>query len=103
VDAFLLSEDAHATSQERTNLRFHLAMVAAARLVGGRVYAPGQLRTVVTAGTAIAAADLTSCLKVVRESFVERWASTGDGPDKVAKRPDYVDFLLERALPTADA
>ena len=90
MDAFLLSEEAHATLQERTNLRFHLAMVAAARLVGGRVYGPVQLRAVVNAGTTITAADLTKCLKVVRGSFLEWLASTGDGPDKVAKGPDYV-------------
>ena len=57
----------------------------------------------VTAGTALTDADLTDCLKVVRESYAERLASTGDGPDKVAKGPDYVDFLLERALPTGGA
>jgi hypothetical protein len=99
VDAFLLSEEAQATAQERTNLKFHLAMVAAARLVGSRVYAPAQLRKVVTAGTPITAADLPDCWVVVREGFTKRLSENGDAPDKVAKGPEFVDFLLGRALP----
>lgn len=101
VDAFLLSETAGATAQERTNLRFHLSMIAAARLLGARVHNPGQLRAVAEAGTPIADADLDTCLAVVRESFNARVTTTGDGPDKVAKGLDFVDFLLGRALPTA--
>jgi hypothetical protein len=103
VDAFLLSEGAQATAQERTNLKFHLAMVAAARLVGSRVYAPGQLRKVVDAGTPITAADLPDCWAVVRESFAKRVSDLGDAPDKVAKGPEFVDFLLDRALPAGNA
>jgi hypothetical protein len=100
VDAFLLSEDAGATPQERTNLRFHLAMVAAARLVGSRVYAPGQLRNVVADGTPVTPAHLADCLTVVRESFAERVKDSNDAPDKIAKGSDFVNFLLDRALPT---
>jgi len=58
--------------------------------------------TVAEAGTPIADADLDTCLAVVRESFNARVTTTGDGPDKVAKGLDFVEFLLERALPTAD-
>jgi hypothetical protein len=103
VDAFLLSEEANATPQERTNLRFHLAMVAAARLVGSRVYAPGQLREVVAEGTSVTAAHLTDCLTVVRDSFTVRVADSKDAPDKVAKGSEFVEFLLDRALPPEDA
>ncbi|MCU1614163.1 MAG: hypothetical protein JWO98_1703 [Frankiales bacterium] len=103
VDAFLLSEGAQATAQERTNLKFHLSMVAAARLVGSRVYAPGQLRPIVNAGTPIAAADLPDCWAVVRESFTKRVSDSGDASDKVAKGPEFVDFLLDRALPAENA
>lgn len=102
VDAFLLSEAAGATAQERTNLRFHLSMIAAARLLGSRVRDPRQLQTVAAAGTPIADASLGMCLAVLRESFNARVATTGDGPDKIAKSLDFVDFLLERALLAAD-
>ena len=100
VDTFLLSEAAVATAQERTNLRFHLSMIAAARLLGDRVHNPAQLRTIVAAGTPIAESNFDTCLALLRESFSARVASTGDGPDKIAKGSEFVDFLLERALPT---
>lgn len=99
VDAFLLSEAAGATAQERTNLRFHLAMIAAARLTGTRVHSPLQLRPVVQAGKTIIDADLAACLEVVRSSFAERESATGDAADKIAKGADFVDFVLQRALP----
>lgn len=95
VDAFLLSEAADASAQERTNLRFHLSMIATARLVGARVYNPAQLRTVAAANR-IAQADLDACLAVLRESFTQHAADTGDGPDKIAKGSDFVDVLLQR-------
>jgi len=102
VDAFLLSEAAAATAQERTNLRFHLAMVAAARLVGAKVHNPGQLRSIAEAGTPITAADLGCCLHIVRDSFDERVASTGDTADKIAKGPDFVEVLIQVAVPAVD-
>lgn len=103
VDAFLLSEKAGATAQERTNLRFHVSMVAAARLVGDRVRSPIQLRAVAEADTPISDADLTKCLDVVRQAFADHATSTGDANDKIAKGPDFVEFLLARALLVSDA
>jgi hypothetical protein len=99
VDAFLLSETAGVTTQERTNLRFHLSMIAAARLVGAQVHNPAQLKAVGVARIPIEQADLEACLRVLRDSFTARADETGDGPDKIAKGPDFVDFLLTRALP----
>jgi hypothetical protein len=100
VDAFLLSEAAGATVQERTNLRFHLAMVAAARLVGDRVRSPTPLRAL--AGRPITDADLGACLKVVRTCFMEREKTTGDAVDKIAKGAEFGEFLLRCALPEAE-
>jgi hypothetical protein len=96
VDAFLLSETANATAQERTNLRFHLAMVAAARVAGTRVWAPAQLRPVATARTPIASADLATCLKLVRDRFTAFEAKTGDPADKIAKGQEFVELLTEQ-------
>lgn len=101
VDAFLLSEEAGATAQERTNLRFHLAMVAAAKLVGGRTHSPAQLRGVAETENPIANADLVACLAVVRGSFRDFEAQTGDTADKIAKGQDFIEVLLQRrAEPT---
>ncbi len=97
VDAFLLSEAANATTPERTNLRFHLAMVAAAKLVGKQVHSPAQLRSVAMAQTPITDADLPSCLEFLRECFVKFGGKAGDSADKIAKGPEFVEFLLDQA------
>lgn len=99
VDAFLLSEDAGATTQERTNLRFHLAMVAAAKLLGARVHAPVQLGQLATTDSSITEADLALCLGELRESFSLYADKSGDAADKIAKGSDFIEFLLARVLP----
>lgn len=103
VDSFLLSEAAETTPQERTNLRFHLSMIAAARLLKAQVHNPAQLQTIAASGTTITEADLMECLAVLKESLSARINETGDGPDKIVKGPRFVDFLLERALPKPEA
>lgn len=102
VDAFLLSEAAVATAQERTNLRFHLSMIAATRLADARVQNPAQLHPVVLAMTSIADANLEACLAVLRRSFFQQEARTGDGPDKIAKGTEFVEVLLKRAMHTVE-
>lgn len=102
VDAFLAAE-ADVTTQERTNLRFHLAMVAAAKLVGGQVRGLEQLRSTADADRAITEANLPECLAHVREHFTEFQSSTGYAPDKIAKGPEFVDFLLQRTVLTEKA
>ncbi len=99
VDAFLASEAANA--QERTNLRFHLAMVAAATLAGHRIYDPSQLNPIASEERDIGEANLAHCLLGLRESFKEFAELTGDAPDKIAKGPDFVSFLLGRVFPAA--
>jgi len=103
VDAFLASEAANATTQERTNLRFHLAMVAAATLLIRRVYDPANLNSVASEEHDIGEADLAQCLLHLRESFAQFAKQTGDPPDKIAKGPDFVSFLLGRVFPAVPA
>lgn len=98
IDSFLLSEAAGTTPQERTNLRFHLSMITAARLLKARVHNPVQLQHVATAGSSITEADLKECLGILRESLRAYADETGDGPDKIMKGVSFVDVLLQRAL-----
>lgn len=99
VDSFLLSEEAATTAPERTNLRFHLAMLSTAKILGGKVHAPAQLTEIATEGTSISGADLPACLAELREAFAAFAAESGDSTDKIAKGPEFVDFLLDRAFP----
>lgn len=99
VDSFLLTPAATTTAPERTNLRFHLAMLAVARLFGGKVYAPAQLTALANQKKPIADADLSRCLSELRERFKELSAATGDTSDKIAKGSDLVDRILQHAFP----
>jgi hypothetical protein len=62
VDDFLRTEAAHATSSERTNLRFHVSMLAVAKADQGRVYNPSQLKGLVD--NDIGEADFLALLSV---------------------------------------
>ena len=95
VDSFLSSEAAGIATHERTNLRFHLAMLAATRLVDSRVYAPQQLSAAVNDGRSITDADLSSCLEHLRSSLASYAEKTGDAADKVFKGPDFVEYLFD--------
>lgn len=99
VDAFLVSEDANATTQERTNLRFHLAMVAAAKLAGLQIRRPQQLRQLAQQRTPITEAGLGNCLAEVRKCFEEFGKNSGDTADKISKGPKFVEYLLYHTIP----
>ncbi|MFD6609086.1 AIPR family protein [Micromonospora chalcea] len=94
IDAFLASEAAGVSVPERNNYRFHLAMVAAARLVGQPVRSPKQLNRLASAGTPLAEADLPAALEFLRGEFAAHERRTGNSPDKIAKGPDFVEHLL---------
>ena len=75
ANAFLQSnmEDA----SEGTNLRFHLSMLATARLFGGKVNKPEQLWALADDDRKLAEADLLACLTTLRNYHA--WARGGDG------------------------
>ncbi len=98
VDAYLLS-DGTVTTPERTNVRFYVSMLAAAKLLGTRVYAPAQLLPLATTDRDMAEAELRSCLSEVRGAFQDIMGLTGDAADKIAKGGDLVDRLLQQVLP----
>ena len=92
VDAHLMSPVSAASGPERTNLRFHLAMMVAHQLAGERVFAPAQLAKV-TDKSAIDA-DMPMLLGKLRSAFAAFSTKTGDSPDKVAKGKDFVKEIL---------
>lgn len=99
VDVFLVTTAAGTAAPERNNLRFHLAMLATARLFGSRVYAPAQLVALTDAGKEVAEANLTQCLADVRQWYQGYTAITGDAMDKAAKSAEFVDHLFGKAFP----
>ncbi len=98
VDTFLLSDAVQVSPTERTNFRFHIAMVAAARLVGARVHHPSQLGEVVERGAWPSSDDLHSAYRIVAHGYLELVLNGSGLGDKVVKGPDFVEYLHKRAL-----
>jgi AIPR protein len=93
VDSFLLTSIAATTPAERTNLRFHLSMMATAHAFGGRVYAPDQLKKLTEAEVSLVP-NLLGHLEELRKEFAQYISRTGDSMDKAAKSSEFVKHLL---------
>ena len=96
VDAFLATPEAATTPAARTNLRFHLAMVAATRLHGQRIHSPAQLSELATTDCDIGEADLSACLEDLRAWLDEYADHTEDATDKIAKGSEFVAFIHKK-------
>ncbi|MDR7384187.1 AIPR family protein [Promicromonospora iranensis] len=99
VDAFLLTDVAVASASERTNLRFHLAMLATAVLFGARVYNPSQLAKVAGENAELDKGLLSDSLATLRTAFTKVQGKSGGSLDKIAKGPEFVKYLLDEVLP----
>ena len=97
VDAFLQTPDADLSTSERTNLRFHLAMLATTKLLGARVYSPKQLNKIASDASTLNEADLPACLAMLRETMQKLIDETGESPDKIAKGRKFVEAILHTA------
>ncbi len=99
VDEFLRSERAAASASDRTNLRFHVAMLLVAKRLGARVYNPEQLTALV--GTEFSEDELVVALDAVRDALADFQSAHGGQVDKIVKGRDFTDALLEKAFPTS--
>ena len=93
VDAFLQDRSSR---QERTDLRFHVSMLAVARLVGHAVTKPEELEVLANDDVELTDEQLWEALVVIR-SIVERLIDvTGVPRDKISKGRDLVDAILAK-------
>jgi hypothetical protein len=98
VDAFLLS-DGRITSSERTNLRYHLSMLAVAHMHGDRVRHTSQLNKLATGGGMIEQSALAPLMIDLVEWAREFGADRNFSLDRTAKNADFVKVVLEKAFP----
>ncbi|MFF7966794.1 AIPR family protein [Streptomyces sp. NPDC007903] len=94
VDAFLATG---VPPSERTNLRFHLAMLSAAQMLGTAVHNPRQLRGLSDRGVHSDQETLLSLLSLLikeRDLYAE---ANNSSFDKTAKGPIFVQLLLKAA------
>lgn len=94
IDLFLLTAHQQTSASERTNLRFHLSMMAATRLLGKRIYAPTQLRDLATSQTDFSSLDLDSVLGELR-GYYRAYSKVKPGSmEKNAKSGDFVSYVF---------
>ena len=94
VDGFLQTPETGASIPERNNLRFHLAMLATAKLIGTRVRSPNQLNKLANEERTLQEADLPGCLSTLRETMQKLVDETGESRDKIAKGKEFVEEIL---------
>ena len=94
VDGFLQTPETGASTPERTNLRFHLAMLATTKLIGTRVRSPNQLNNLANEERTLQEADLPECLSTLRETMQKLVDETGESRDKIAKGKEFVEEIL---------
>ncbi len=75
-------------------------MLVVARLHGNRVYAPAQLATLASSEPEITDTDLQDTLDDLRRYQQEYADNTGDPLDKIAKGPDFVEYVLKQQFPS---
>lgn len=92
VDAYL---QAHSSSQERTDLRFHLAMMLTVRMLGHSATAPEQLEGIANRNPEPTDDDLNTCLSSLRRIMNEMIRDTGESQDKIAKGREFVERILK--------
>ena len=94
VEAFLQSPESGATKSEFTNLRFYVGMLAAAKALGKKVVAPGELAGIARRGDVVEAKDLAANFKVAQEAMGRLVGATHEAPDKIAKGRRLVEEVL---------
>ena len=95
VDGFLQTPEAGVSTLERINLRFHMAMLATAKLLGARVHAPEQLKKIASEGRTLAEADLPACLAALRMTMQRLVDEADESPDKISKGRQFVEAILD--------
>jgi hypothetical protein len=97
VDAFLRSDEADSDANERTNLRFYLAMLVVALARGQRCYSPAELAD--SAERSFTVDEMKTALAKVRTALAEFQEEVQQKPERVVKGPGFVLFLLDKYVP----
>ena len=85
-----------ATAEEQSNLPFHVSSVLIAQAIGNRERLPAKLKKLV--GRRFSDTDFGTALKPVKAAF-SAFAKKHDlTMDRVAKNPDFVDYLFARGF-----
>jgi hypothetical protein len=101
VDVFLRGERANAEPQERSNLRFHVTMVAVLDALGHRMAKPADLLDLTD--KEFSDDELAAVFTKVREALTKYRKDHALATDRIAKGSDFVKYLLDVYFPQKSA
>jgi hypothetical protein len=97
MDAFIGSDGAQATIQQRSNLKFHLSMLVVDHLNGGSIRNPRQLNRLAADDVEIPDGELSTLFTRLKR-WSERYLRQEDAIlERAAKTQRFTDYLLECA------
>ncbi|MFD7901165.1 AIPR family protein [Kitasatospora sp. NPDC059747] len=96
VDVFLHSDHANATQAERNNLKFHLSMLVAVELAGGRIHRPQQLERVLVGSQSLDDDFIADRLVVLKRLTGDFLAAGTTTLEKAAKNQQFTNYILSR-------
>jgi hypothetical protein len=97
VDAFIVSDAANATVDQRSNLRFHLSMLIVDKLNDGPVKKPQQLHALASRNASLTDDEMEALFDKVKQWSDEFLKTENVILERAAKAQPFSDFLLKKA------
>jgi hypothetical protein len=97
VDAFIVSDAANATIEQRSNLKFHLSMLIADKLNDGPVKRPPQLRSLASRDASLTDDEIAALFDKLKQWSNEYLKTEGVILERAAKAQRFSDYLLKKA------
>ncbi|MGH3195171.1 MAG: AIPR family protein [Streptosporangiaceae bacterium] len=97
VDAFIVTDAANATIEQRSNLRFHLSMLITDKLNNGPVKRPQQLRSLASPDASLTDGEIEALFGKLKQWSDEFLEAEGVILERAAKAQRFSDYLLKKA------
>jgi hypothetical protein len=94
VDAFIVSEAANATIPQKSNLRYHLAMLIVEKLTGGPVRRPQQLRNIANKEMGVNDAEISLLFEELKKWSDVYLKKEGVILERATKAQRFSEYLL---------
>jgi hypothetical protein len=97
ADAFIASEAANATIEQKSNLRFHLSMLIVDKLNNGAVRRPQQLRGLASQDASLTDDEMKALFDRLKHWSAEYLQTEGVILERAAKAQRFSEYLLKKA------
>ncbi len=97
VDAFIVSDAANTTIEQRSNLKFHLSMLIVDQLNNGPIKRPQQLRSLALRDASLTDEEMEAIFDKLKQWSDEYLANDGVILERAAKAQRFSEYLLKKA------